>query len=178
MVHLRHKMNTLYIIGIVLAVIIVAVILYYYFSGESTTVTYVVTLQASGISKVLYTGKCRPYVSSNDSTTIAVAHGSLVDIFNMAGVKQTTISIPDKTITGIAYNSTAGQYIAKDSTGSLYTLDQSTSTATLNSSGVTKLFDTVGGFSITQNGTTTVSGTNATPRNGTYTGFSVLITQA
>jgi len=133
-------MSTLLIIGIVIVLIVIIGIIY--FVHQSSGTTYVTSLGA----QVLYQGTFKPYLSSDDLNRIIVAHGNKIDVFNDAGVLSGTISITGVEITGVAYRASDDVFMAIDSGGILYTIDEASFTATAIDNGYSALYDTVSGY--------------------------------
>lgn len=134
------KMSTLLIIGIVIVLIVIIGIVYYV--HQSNGATYITSLNG----QVLYHGTAKPYVSSDDMNRIVVAHGNKIDVFNEVGVKSGTVVITEVEITGVAFNAGDNVFMAMDSNGNLYLIDEALFVATAIDNGYSILHDTVSGY--------------------------------
>lgn len=119
-----------------------------------------------------------PYISSNETDTIIVAHSGSIDVFNLDGIKQRTISKVG--ITGVAYNNISNYFMLRDMNSLLYNFDYLTGDITNIGTGCTTLYDTSGGYYAVIDGSAIVVGASSSivPVNGAYGMISIVTTRS
>lgn len=157
------------IVGIIVVLVVIGIIVYY--MHESSTMVYTTTL--NGVT--LYTGSDRPFVSSNDLDTIVIAHGNIIDFFDEDGVRKGKLVLDGVVFTGIAYDQTEDRYLAIDSLGNKYLIDELNNTASIIGHRYSKLYDTSDGYYGVNNGIEYVIGKSGDTRpiNGDYGLFEI-----
>jgi hypothetical protein len=163
-------MNAILIVGIVVILIIVVVMVYY--GHTATHTTYLVSVNG----QAMYNGSDVPHVSSDDSERIVVAHGNTVDLFTSVGAKTGSLIINN--VTNVAYNLAANTFMALDSMGNLYSIDEIGQMATVIGAGYSALYDTQSGYYSKMGSMEIVTGdlSDKTPVNGSYGTLEIITT--